>query len=88
MAPIRSYTFSTSIIGAVFVRGILELVLRIWDFINAPNLPGVISKANPDKKTVIFFINDIFISQFLSKKFHFTKTGTQLTVTRKRINGK
>ena len=66
MAPIRSYTFSITIIGAVFVCGILKLVLSIWDFTSAPIWPGVISKAVPDKKISMFFFSGIFISQFFT----------------------
>ena len=58
------------------------------DFISAPIWPGVISKAGPDKKTNMLFFSGTCISQFLSKKCHFMKAGTQLAVTRKRMRGK
>ena len=84
----RSYTFSTNTIGAVFVRGMLELVLRSWDFTSAPICPGVISKAVPYKKTNMLFFSGTCISQFLSKKCHFMKRGTEPADTKKRMRGK
>ena len=61
--------------GTVFVREMLELVLRSWDLISIPIWPGVISKADPEKKIAMLFVNGTFILEFLSKKCHFMISG-------------